>query len=102
MNARRILVGAPLLGAMLLTSLGAALLFGARAPSSPHSPPPAPLVSPREAPIGDNRTPEVRGHILDAEGNTVEGATVRLVSTRPPYSVYRDAKSDRAGAFSFA
>jgi hypothetical protein len=102
MNARQILVGAPLVGAMLLTSREAARLFGARAPSSPHWLAPAPLASTGEAPIADNRTPEVRGHILDADGNPVEGATVRLVSTSPPYSVYRDAKSDRAGVFSFA
>jgi carboxypeptidase family protein/PDZ domain-containing protein len=102
MNTRRILVGACLLGAMLLASLGAALLSGARPSSPPHSSAPAALASPPVAPIAHDRTPEVRGHILDAAGNPVEAATVRLVSTRPPYRVYRDAKTDGGGAFSFA
>ncbi|MGD0529166.1 MAG: carboxypeptidase regulatory-like domain-containing protein [Polyangiaceae bacterium] len=31
----------------------------------------------------------------------MNGATVRLVSPSPPYTVYRDTKTDRAGAFSF-
>jgi hypothetical protein len=39
---------------------------------------------------------------LDADGNAVDGAIVRLVSTSPPYSVYRDAKTGADGAFSFA
>jgi hypothetical protein len=49
----------------------------------------------------EDRTPEVRGHILDAEGNVVNGAAVRLVSPSPPYVVYRDARTDAQGTFSF-
>jgi hypothetical protein len=49
----------------------------------------------------EDRTPEVRGRILDADGNAVAGAAVRLVSPRPPYDVHADASTDREGAFSF-
>jgi hypothetical protein len=50
----------------------------------------------------EDRTPEIRGRIVDAEGNAVDGAAVRLVSPRPPYSIFRETKSDAAGRFSFA
>jgi hypothetical protein len=55
-----------------------------------------------EASPEDDPTPEIRGRILDADGNAVNGATVRLVSTSPPYTVYRNTRSDPGGAFSFA
>ncbi len=88
---------------MLLVPLAAVLGVLAWRPSTP--PPPAPVASTAEpsatpAPVED-RTPEIRGHILDADGNAVNAATVRLVSPSPPYTVYRDTKTDRAGAFSF-
>ena len=46
--------------------------------------------------------PGDRGRILDADGNTVNGAAVRLVSPSVPYTVFSDTKSDAAGRFSFA
>jgi hypothetical protein len=61
--------------------------------------------SSREAdvpPKAEDRTPEVRGRILDASGNPVDGAAVRLVSPRPPYLVVRETKTDASGAFSLA
>ena len=69
-------------------------------------PPPAvpsdPLVASTVPPLpDDDRTPEIRGRILDADGNAAEGANVRLVSVSPPYDVYREAKSGPSGAFSF-
>jgi hypothetical protein len=91
------------LAAMLLVPLAAIVAVLAWKPS----PTPAPLPSASAststtaaAPVED-RTPEILGHILDADGNAVNGATVRLVSPSPPYTVYRDTKTDRAGAFSF-
>src|SRR5580692_9390810 len=50
----------------------------------------------------EDRTPEVRGRILDADGNPVQGANVRLLSPARPYTVFRDAVSERGGLFSFA
>lgn len=63
------------------------------APSTSSAPPPR---SP------DDRTPEVRGRVLDADGNPVQNAAVRLVSPGAPHKVLRDAISDAAGGFSFA
>lgn len=45
--------------------------------------------------------PEIRGRILNADGVSVEGATVRLVSAAAPYRVYQETKTDGAGAFAF-
>jgi hypothetical protein len=100
-----------LLGTMVLVPLSLVLIVIARPWT--HAPPPAPpaLVAPESsatdpgppaAPPPEDLTPEIRGHILDADGAAVNGATVRLVSTSPPYSVYRNTKTDAAGAFSFA
>jgi hypothetical protein len=50
----------------------------------------------------EDRTPEIRGRILDADGTPVNGAAVRLVSPTVPYTVYDEAKTDAAGRFSFA
>jgi hypothetical protein len=77
------------------------------------APPPAPALAASAAPHvtseaadaptpAEDRTPEVRGRILDADGNPVDGATVRLVSPSAPYTVYRDTRTDAQGAFSFA
>lgn len=90
-------------GTLLLVALALALLARAWAPIPPR-PAHATLASapaPSEPAPTDERTPEIRGHVLDAEGNAVEGATVRLVSASALYTVYREARSDRAGAFSF-
>ncbi len=50
----------------------------------------------------EDRSPEIQGRILDAEGNAVDGAAVRLVSTGPPDTLYRETKTDPAGNFSLA
>ncbi len=52
--------------------------------------------------LPEDRTPEIRGRILDADGNAVSEAAVRLVSPSMPYTVYAEAKTDGAGHFSFA
>jgi hypothetical protein len=64
----------------------------------------APLASapPRAEPAVEDRTPEIRGRILDGDGNPVQNAAVRLVSLGPPLAVLHDAIADGAGAFSFA
>jgi hypothetical protein len=94
-----------LFGTMLLVPLAAAVGVIARLWTPFALPPPALAASvsagPERSPE-DDPTPEIRGHILDAEGSPVNGATVRLVSTSPPYTVYRNTRSDRGGAFSFA
>jgi hypothetical protein len=64
----------------------------------------APAASSSPARVGappEDRTPEVRGRILDADGNPVQGANVRLMSASPPYELFRDATSERSGLFSF-
>jgi hypothetical protein len=86
---------------LLLPALAAALslhaLWPAPAPASTETPSPAPApAAPPEDP-----TPEVRGKILDGDGNSVAGAAVRLVSPGAPYHVSRDTTTDGAGTFSF-
>jgi hypothetical protein len=88
---------------MLLAPVGA--VFGARAliadlGAPAAHPAPAPAIAPTTP--AEDRTPEIHGRILDAEGNPVSGAAVRLVSPRPPYTIYSDTRSDAAGTFSFA
>jgi hypothetical protein len=53
-------------------------------------------------PAGEDRTPEIQGRILDADGNPVAGAAVRLVSPGSPYTPFRETRADAAGRFSFA
>ena len=56
-----------------------------------------------KAPEEADRSPEIRGRILDAEGNPAAGANVRLVSHAPPYEVLGDTKRPTFRAsFSFA
>ena len=91
------------LAAMLLVPgvVVVAVLAWKPAPAPP--PPPVssdPTSTTVAAPVED-RTPEIFGHILDADGNAVNGAMVRLVSPSPPYTVYRDTKTGPTGAFSF-
>ena len=42
------------------------------------------------------------GRVFDAEGNPVQGAAVRLVSSSPAFKVLADTASDGAGVFSFS
>ena len=87
---------------MLLVPLGAVLAVRAWAPA-PAPPPARPATAaavPPQPP--EDRTPEIRGRILDADGNPVTAAAVRLVSPSLPYTVFADMKSDAAGRFSFA
>jgi hypothetical protein len=58
---------------------------------------PAPLSAAKDA----DGAPEIRGRILDADGNAAAGAVVRLVSPSPPYTVYQGTQADGAGRFSF-
>ena len=92
-------------GAMVVVPLAVALVVAMRIWNAvPLLPSPALAGSTPPEPAGsapDDPTPEIRGRILDADGNAVNGATVRLVSTSPPYTVYRKTPSNAAGAFSF-
>jgi hypothetical protein len=66
--------------------------------------PPSVAARPPLEPAGqaqDGRTAEVHGRVLDADGNAVDGAAVRIVSAGSPPRVMRDKRSDRAGRFSF-
>ncbi len=100
---------AALVAAMLLVPLVALLLVRALLPAGPTlgvlaTPPVSASASgsePVTAPVALDRTPEIRGRILDANGDAVDGAAVRLVSPDPPYTVVREANTDPAGAFSF-
>jgi hypothetical protein len=90
--------------AMLLVPVVAVIAVLGWKPSL--APPPAAVPSASAASVAvtatvEDPTPEIRGHILDADGNAVKGAVVRLVSPSPPYTVYRDTKTDAAGVFSF-
>jgi hypothetical protein len=85
-----VLVGAVLIARKLIADLPG--------PAAPEASPAA--IAPPIPP--EDRTPEVRGRILDADGNPVNDAAVRLVSPSVPYTVYAESQSDPAGAFSFA
>ena len=91
------------LAAMLLVPGAVVIAVILWKPSAPSPPAPLPSASAATAPAAsvEDRTPEILGHILDADGNAVNGATVRLVSPSPPYTVYRDTKTGATGAFSF-
>jgi hypothetical protein len=94
---------AVLVAAMMLVPLSGVLLaheWPRIVPSPRAIPAPAAMQS-VETPT-NNPGPEIHGRILDAEGAAVDGANVRIVSTSPPYSVYRDARSDTTGGFSFS
>jgi hypothetical protein len=90
---------------MLLVPVAGGLLVRAfmpvpRAVETPElpvvRPPPRRLVAAVES------AAEIDGRILDANGDPVDGAVVRLVSVFSPHGVLRDTKSDAAGRFSFA
>jgi hypothetical protein len=92
-----------LVAIMLVVPLGGWLVARALT-ARPQAPPElraSAVATPPPAPVED-RTPEIRGRILDADGSPVNGAAVRLVSPTVPYTVYDEAKTDAAGRFSFA
>jgi hypothetical protein len=95
-----------LLATLLLLPLAGWLAWRALSPDRPERSTTAPTeaVSSSSQPVTTtpDATPEIRGHILGAEGNPVSGATVRLVAPAAPYAVLRDTTSDPQGAFSFA
>jgi Carboxypeptidase regulatory-like domain/PDZ domain len=97
-----------LVAAMVLVPLLAVLVARTLLSSAPAAPPSTATASaqpsrePETVPPVEDRTPEIHGRILDADGNPVDGAAVRLVSPSPPYTVLRDTKTDAAGRFSFA
>ncbi|MGD0675796.1 MAG: carboxypeptidase regulatory-like domain-containing protein [Polyangiaceae bacterium] len=104
MNARRILVAILLSGAVLPAAVGAAITLRGRTPPSTRSLQSSPsdaIGNPPRMPVTDDRAPTIRGHILDADGRPVDGASVRLVSTSTPYRVYQATATDPSGAFSF-
>lgn len=88
---------------MLLAPVGAVFLARALIADlgTPAVHPAAPTAIAPTTPDED-RTPEIHGRILDADGNPVSGAAVRLVSPRVPYTAYIDTKSGAAGRFSLA
>ncbi len=88
---------------MLLAPVGAAFVARARfAKPAPRAARPAPAAAITATRPDEDRTPQIDGRILDAEGDPVKGAAVRLVSASLPYTVYVDARSDAVGSFSFA
>ena len=56
--------------------------------------------SPVSPPVGPIATLQVGGRILDADGSSVAGATVHLVSVAHPPAVLAETTSDADGAFS--
>lgn len=95
-----------LVAAMMLVPLSGVLLAHEWPRVVPSLPLPRAIPAPAamqsvEAPT-NHPGPEIHGRILDAEGAAVDGANVRIVSASPPYTVYRDARSDVTGGFSFS
>ncbi len=90
---------------MLLVPCVAVVLLRSSWHARPHATL-APSVSAR-APVEpeprqpEGRTAEVHGRVLDADGNAVDAADVRIVSAGSTTRLTREAKSDRAGRFSF-
>jgi hypothetical protein len=98
---------AVLIGLLLLVPIGAAI--GARMLTSPAplhpassdvTPDPVALASTTSTP--QDEVPDVRGHLLDANGDPVGGATVHLVSPTPPLTVLAETTSGPGGTFAFA
>ncbi len=61
----------------------------------------APEIAPVEA-EAPAAPPALHGRILDADGNAVNGAAVRVLTPGAPIAVHAEAKSDAQGAFAFA
>jgi hypothetical protein len=87
---------------LLLVLVGAVLLARRLIADLPASPAPEASLAAVPPPVPpEDRTPEIRGRILDADGNAVKGAAVRLVSASVPYTIFSETRSDPAGTFSF-
>jgi hypothetical protein len=94
------------LASLILLPIGGWFAWRALSPPAPESSA-SPLASDSASsslpvPATPEQNPDLYGKILDAEGNPVSGATVRVVGPAPPYSVLHDTTSDQAGAFGFA
>lgn len=104
MKVRRTPIVVAMTACLLAVMALAAVRLAPRRKTPSHAPlrsvPPADALAPAAVP--DDRSPAIRGLILDAEGGRVGGATVRLVSAGAPYKVYQDARTDRDGTFLFA
>jgi hypothetical protein len=94
---------------LLVIPLAAVLLGRAFLPdflAFGSAPAPTVLAAPHAPPEGaKSSTPTdsgIFGRVLDAEGNPVQGAAVRLVSPSLAFKVLADTTSDGAGVFSFA
>jgi hypothetical protein len=97
-----LLASAAILLPVVVLLLAPRLLPGA--PASPTSSAASLVPQPREGqpPPVEDRTPEIRGRILDPDGNPVAGAAVRLVSPGTPYTLVRETTTDATGGFSLA
>ncbi len=99
---------AALLATAMLLTLGGGLLLaralavGRAVVTTQTIAPPSPRERENHEAAAEDRTPEIRGKILDADGNPVQRATVRLASPNLPHTVLRETESDLAGTFSFA
>jgi hypothetical protein len=98
-----VLVAAMIVVPLVAVLLASSLLSGSAAPrnSSATRSSGQATAEPEPAPTAADSTPEIHGRILDADGNPVDGAAVRLVSPNPPYTVLRELKTDPVGHFSF-
>jgi hypothetical protein len=105
------LTGAALLAlvaATILLPLGVLLVAPRLLPGASSSPTVSAASSaprPAEAFVpqpAEDRAAELQGRILDAEGNPVGRAAVRLVSPSLPYTLLQETTADAAGRFSLA
>jgi hypothetical protein len=88
---------------MLAVPAAIAIFARSLLPAPPAAPPTITSApAPPEPTTPEDRAAEIHGRILDANGDPVEGAAVRLVSAGSPSRVLRAAKSAAGGSFSFA
>jgi hypothetical protein len=99
------LVAATILLPVIALLVAPRLLPGASSSPAPVSSAASSARIPHEARVPqptEDITPEIRGRILDADGNPVERAAVRLVSAGSPSALLRETTTDAAGRFSLA
>ncbi len=99
-----LVVATLILAGGLAVLLGRTVLRGLSAFSDLRMPGSGQAASIPDAAGADDANPEIRGRILDADGNAVPGAAVRLVTPAQgtgPGAILRDASTDAAGGFSF-